>query len=60
MLTKTKVLNAINQLPDEFSIDDMVDQMILIEKIERGLVQSEHGEVISDEDLDVEIAKWFD
>lgn len=60
MLTKTKVLNAIKQLPEEFSIDDMVDKMILIEKIERGIVQSDQGEVLSDEDLDLEIAKWFD
>ena len=56
MLTKTKVLNAIKQLPDNFSIDEMVDQMILLEKIEIGLAQSKRGEVISDEDLDKEIA----
>ena len=49
MLTKTKVIKAINQLPDEFSIDEMVDKMILLEKIDRGLAQSERGEVISDE-----------
>ena len=55
MLTKTKVLNAIKQLPDNFSIDEMVDKMILLEKIEIGLAQSKRGEVISDEDLDKEI-----
>jgi len=60
MLTKTKVLKVIKQLPDEFSIDEMVDKMILLEKIERGLAQSERGEVISDENLELEIAKWFD
>ena len=60
MLTKTKVLNAIKQLPDNFSIDEMVDKMILLEKIEIGLAQSKRGEVISDEILDKEISKWFD
>lgn len=60
MLIKTKVLKAIKQLPDEFSIDEMVDKMILLEKIEIGLAQSEGGNVISDENLDKEIAKWFD
>ena len=60
MLTKTKVLKAIKQLPDEFSIDEMVDKMILLEKIEIGLAQSERGQVISEEELDKEIAKWFD
>jgi len=60
MLTQTKVLKAIKHLPEEFSIDELVDKMILIEKIEIGLSQSEKGEVISEDDLDKEIAKWFD
>ena len=60
MLTQTKVLKAIRQLPEEFSIDELVDKMILIDKIERGISQSEKGEVISEADLDKEIAKWFD
>jgi len=38
----------------------MDDEMILLEKIEKGLAQSEMGNVISDENLDKEIAKWFD
>ena len=59
MLTKTKVLKAIKQLPNEFSIDEMIDRMILLEKIEIGIAQSERGEVISHEDVQKEIDKWF-
>jgi len=59
MLTKVKVLKAIKQLPDEFSIDEMIDRMILLEKIEIGLAQSKNGEVISHEDVQKEIDKWF-
>jgi len=60
MLTQIKVLKAIRQLPEEFSIDELVDKMIMIEKIEIGISQSEKGEVMSEDDLDKEIAKWFD
>lgn len=60
MLTQTKVLKAVKQLPDKFSIDELVDKMILLEKIEIGIAQSQEGKVISDDDLDKEIAKWFD
>jgi hypothetical protein len=60
MLTQTKVIKAIRQLPEEFSIDELVEKMILIEKIEIGISQSKNGEIISDEELDIEIAKWFD
>jgi hypothetical protein len=59
MLTKTKLKEQIEGFPEEFSIDDLIDRLILIEKIEQGIKQSENGEVISDSELDKEIKKWF-
>ena len=59
MLTKTNLKKQIDKLPEEFSIDELVERLILIEKIERGLEQSEKGKLISEADLDKEIEKWF-
>ncbi|MCP5064170.1 MAG: hypothetical protein GY936_17150 [Ignavibacteriae bacterium] len=59
MLTKTKLKKQIEKFPEEFSIDDLIDRLILIEKIEKGNRQSENGEIISELELDEEIAKWF-
>ena len=59
MLTKTNLIKQIDKLPEEFSIDELVERLILIEKIERGLDQSEKGEVISESEFDKEIEKWF-
>ena len=59
MLTKEKVLNAIKKLPDEFSIDQAIDELILLEKIDNGLAQSEANEVIPDEKLDKELTEWL-
>jgi hypothetical protein len=59
MLTKTKLKEQIEGFPEEFSIDDLIDRLILIEKIEHGIKQSENGEVISDSEMDKEIKKWF-
>jgi hypothetical protein len=59
MLTKTNLKKQIEKLPDKFSLDELVERLILIEKIERGNKQSEVGEVISESDLDREIDKWF-
>lgn len=36
-----------------------MERIILIDKIERGNEQSEKGETISDQELDIEMAKWF-
>jgi hypothetical protein len=38
----------------------LVEKLILIEKIENGIMQSEKGEIITDAELDKEIEKWFE
>ncbi len=60
MLTKEKLIKQIDKLPEEFSIDELVEKLILIEKIETGNEQSEKGEVISEYEIDNEIEKWFE
>ncbi len=59
MLTKRKVIDAISKLPDKFSLDELVEKMILIQKIEKGLEESEKAEITPDEELDKEINSWF-
>ncbi|HEX7583971.1 MAG TPA: hypothetical protein VF373_04730 [Prolixibacteraceae bacterium] len=59
MNRNSKVLEAIKQLPEEFSIEELLDQMRLLEKIEIGLARSEEKQEISDEELNIEIAEWF-
>jgi hypothetical protein len=59
MLTKSKIMEAIENLPEEVSIDDIIDRLILIEKTEKGIRQSDNGEMLSDAELDKEMEKWF-
>jgi len=48
MLTKEKILQSIKELPNEFSLDEIVEKLILLEKIEIGLQQVKQGKVVSD------------
>ena len=59
MLTKTNVIKTITSLPDSFSIDELVDKMILLDKIENGLKQADSGKVISEDELDKKIEEWL-
>lgn len=59
MITKTKLKEQIEKFPEEFSIDDLIERLILIEKIEKGNQQSLKGEVISEQEMDKEVEKWF-
>jgi len=58
MLTKDIVNKTINTLPDSFTIDELIDQSIFMEKVEEGYQQSEAGNVISNEDVKLVIDKW--
>ena len=59
MLTKRKVIDVISKLPDKFSLDELVEEMILIQKIEKGLEESGKSEITPDDELDKEINSWF-
>ena len=55
MMTKTKLKQHIENFPDKFSLDELIERLILVEKVELGNQQSEKGDTISEADLDKEI-----
>ncbi len=59
MITRTKLKEQIDSFPEQFSIDELIERLILIEKIEKGKIQSENNEILTDNELDKEIHKWF-
>lgn len=59
MITKAKLKEQIDSFPEQFSIDDLIERLILIEKIEKGKIQSEKDEILSENEFDKEINKWF-
>ena len=59
MLTKDKVISGIKRLPDSVTIEEILDQIILLEKIEKGIDQADRGEVFTEEEVEAKVAKWF-
>jgi len=59
MLTKKRLLQTINDLPDKFSIDDLFDRVILLQKIEIGLEQSKSGKTQTTEEIKEKLKKWL-
>jgi hypothetical protein len=45
MLTKEKVIMSLESMPDNFTIDDLIDDLMVINKIEKGLEDVEKGNV---------------
>lgn len=58
MLTKNTVRQSMDNLPDSFTIDELIEQLIFIEKIEEGIRQSNNGKVLSNDVVKNMIEKW--
>jgi hypothetical protein len=60
MISKVKLKEQIDQFPDDdISIDDLIDRLIFIEKLEKRISLSEtDGISLSEEEMRKEIEKW--
>ncbi|HEY8930285.1 MAG TPA: hypothetical protein VIM55_13890 [Mucilaginibacter sp.] len=58
MLTKDKVIELVEHMPDTFSVDDLIEEIVLLQKIEIARKQVQAGEFLTEEELDKEIEGW--
>ena len=55
---KQKAIKAISKLPESASIDDIMYELYVIDKVKKGRDAAERGESISTEDLKKEMQSW--
>jgi predicted transcriptional regulator len=58
MLTKEMIKKTVADLPDSFTIDDLIEKLIFIERVEEGIQQSKEGKLVSNEEVKKMIDKW--
>ncbi|MEQ6168653.1 MULTISPECIES: hypothetical protein [unclassified Ekhidna] len=58
MITKEKVLDTINEMPSSFEVEELIEKLIFIEKVEVGLDHLEKGETVTNEELKQEVKGW--
>ncbi|MES2809334.1 MAG: hypothetical protein V4619_11945 [Bacteroidota bacterium] len=58
MLTKDKVHELVDQMPDIFSSEDLIGEIILLQKIEIARKQVQEGDFLTDEEFGKEIDSW--
>ena len=57
-MKKNYVISVLKDLPKEFSLDELMEKLLVIEKIENGLRDVKKGKTLSHERVKREIAKW--
>jgi len=59
MLTRTQVFDTLEKMPEQFSLDQFFDKLLLINKVGIGLSQSENGHVNSKKQAQQKLSKWL-
>ncbi|MCH8266500.1 MAG: hypothetical protein IH846_03175 [Acidobacteria bacterium] len=59
MATKEQMLKAIEELPDDATIEDALERLYLLYKIERGQKQADNGALVTQEEARQRMAKWL-
>lgn len=58
MITQAQISVVLKDLPAEFSIDELMDKLILVEKIKDAVQQGERGETYSTEEAREILRQW--
>lgn len=59
MTQKELVLDAIGELPDEASLDDIAQRVEFLAAVQKGLDQLDRGEGIPHEEVKRQLAAWL-
>ncbi len=59
MTVKEKIIQAVQDLPSDATIEDAMDRLYLLYKIERGLQQVAEGKTISQKEAKERMQHWL-
>jgi predicted transcriptional regulator len=59
MTMKEKIMQAVENLPADTTIEEAMERLLFLAKVERGLRQAEAGETISHMEVKERMTKWL-
>ncbi len=58
-MNKELVINSIKDMPMDFELDELIERLVVLEKIEKGRKDVEDGKTFSHEEAKTELSKWL-
>lgn len=58
MIKKTSLIKTLNNLPDEFLMDDLLERLLIIQKIEKAEEHSKVGKKYTETEAKDLITRW--
>ena len=57
-MKRDKALEAIKEFPQEFELEELIERLVFVEKVEKGLQQLDNGKTVSHEQVKEMSQKW--
>jgi hypothetical protein len=57
-MKRDKAIETVKELPKEFELEVLLEKLIFVEKVEKGLTQLENGKTISHKKVKKIAKKW--
>lgn len=58
-MTKEQLISSLQDLPDTFEPEQLIERLIALQKMDEGLEQVKHGEVVTVEQAKSRLTKWL-
>ncbi len=58
-MKKTQLIENIQDMPEEFSVDELMERLIVLQKIEEGQQQIQDGKFYTEEEAKKKLKKWL-
>ena len=59
MITKTQIIDSLSNLPENLTLDQVIDHLVVVEKIQKGLEDSANGHVYNKDQAKEKLKKWL-
>ena len=58
-MKKTQLLETIHDMPEEFSVDDLLERLMVLQKIDEGQQQIQAGRSSTEKEARKKLEKWL-
>ena len=59
MISKERILKAIETLPDESTIEDAIERLVLLAKVQKGIEDADSGNTASHKEAKKRFEQWL-
>jgi len=58
MISKARLFKQIESLPENLELEELIEKLLLIDKIDNRIIESDNNETLTEEELDKKIQQW--